>query len=189
MTEKAAAMYDAGAPASAEVGEHAPSTRPPTRDSLRRHADPGARRQRLHARIRALTCGGRRAYAHRTLVPRRDDPQLRRPALPGAAEVLLIRRRGRLPSAGSISIRTVLRSARSSSSASTLSGISTNEAPSRTMSSARGSGSTRPAAPRLAWALTDLRPPETRARDGGPHCGSPGQLTQERLGFDPRQPG
>ena len=84
------------------VGEHGQVRGGRGRDPLRRQRDPGPRRQRLRARVRAQrpVVGGPRR-AHRAGLAR-DGPQLRRRALARPAEVLLAlaargsRRRGRM---------------------------------------------------------------------------------------------
>ena len=58
MTQKAAALYDAGAPGAGEA-EHGQVRRGRGGDQVRGPGDPGPRRQRLRARVRAVaTCGG-----------------------------------------------------------------------------------------------------------------------------------
>ena len=88
MTQKAAALYDAGAPAG-EASNMAKYAAAEAAIQLRRPGDPDARRQRLRARVRAHRhVLGRAAGAHRAGVAR-DDPQLRRRALARAAAQLL----------------------------------------------------------------------------------------------------
>ncbi len=88
MTQKAAALYDAGAPARARR-EHGQVRGRGGGDQVRRPGDPDARRQRLRAGVRPERhVVGSAAHANGAGFAR-DDPQLRRRALTGAPEELL----------------------------------------------------------------------------------------------------
>ena len=90
MTQKAAALYDAGAPGRGRGHQHGQVRCGRGGDQVRRPGDPDPRRQRLRARVRPeRPVVGRAPDPHRAGVAR-DDPQLRRRALARAAEVLLI---------------------------------------------------------------------------------------------------
>ena len=77
MLQKAAALYDAGAPGAGRGVEHGQVRGGRGGDRVRRPRDPDPRRQRLRARVRAQRhVVGRAAHAHGARVAR-DDPQLR----------------------------------------------------------------------------------------------------------------
>ena len=89
MTQKAAALYDAGAKGAGEASNMAKYAAAEASIQLRRPGDPDPRRQRLRARVRPRAAVvGRARGAHRARVPR-DGPQLRGRALARPPEVLL----------------------------------------------------------------------------------------------------
>ena len=88
MMQKAAALYDAGAPGAGEASNMAKYAAAEAAIKLRGPRDPGPRRQRLRARVRAVGhVVGRAPDADRARLAR-DDPQLRRRALARPAEEL-----------------------------------------------------------------------------------------------------
>ena len=89
MTQKAAALYDAGAPAG-EPANMAKYAAAEASIKLRRPGDPDPRRQRVRARVRAdRHVLGRPPHADRAGLAR-DDPELRRRALARPAALVLI---------------------------------------------------------------------------------------------------